>query len=370
MDAAPSKRGRPDEPSDGDEDAGESVIGLDVGGQLFYTHKSTLTAGSAYFAARFGGTFSAGESYEDERGRTVYFVDADAKTFEHILTYLRRGIASWPDEADEPKFHDRLVAEAEYFGVEAMLDKLQVLASIAPNASGKGILYWLGTSRHKGEYQNPYEMNEFRVAPIPNVPLHENYNVSAFFEYRPPCEDSGGDPVILDAVCDMLSCDLQNGGSRQFNFVDVAVKPTHYSLRYGSCSGMSDWNFEASVDGNSWDTLHEARKDRHLLCPCHDESSELYQVLGVNDADDADGAEVVSFAERHHRHIWAVNSSRYYEYFRFVGLTREQLNALYGNDVDGRATLGADGRILFSYCVHGVGFELYGDVKSVRTLNG
>ena len=67
MDAtASSKRKRPDEPCANDEERGDSVIGLDVGGQLFYTHKSTLTAGSAYFAARFGGTFSAGESYEDD----------------------------------------------------------------------------------------------------------------------------------------------------------------------------------------------------------------------------------------------------------------------------------------------------------------
>ena len=59
----------PDEDDGRDDDSGDSVIGLDVGGQLFYTHKSTLTAGSAYFAARFGGTFSAGEYCEDERGK-------------------------------------------------------------------------------------------------------------------------------------------------------------------------------------------------------------------------------------------------------------------------------------------------------------
>ena len=58
----------PDEDDGRDNDSGDSVIGLDVGGQLFYTHKSTLTAGSAYFAARFGGAFSAGPSRKDEHG--------------------------------------------------------------------------------------------------------------------------------------------------------------------------------------------------------------------------------------------------------------------------------------------------------------
>ena len=47
----------------------------------------------------------------------VYFVDASANTFEHVLAYLRRGVASWPDLADDPKFYQRLVAGAEYFGL-------------------------------------------------------------------------------------------------------------------------------------------------------------------------------------------------------------------------------------------------------------
>ena len=58
----------PGEDDGRNDDSGDSVIGLDVGGQLFYTHKSTLTAGSAYFAARFGGAFSAGPSRKDEHG--------------------------------------------------------------------------------------------------------------------------------------------------------------------------------------------------------------------------------------------------------------------------------------------------------------
>ena len=254
------------EPSTDDEDWSDSVIGLDVGGQIFYTHKSTLTAGSAYFAARFGGAFSAGESYEDERGRNVYFVDANGDLFVHILDYLRRGVPSW--SRDDHVLVARLASEAEYFGMETMLDELQVLASIAPNFPGKGILYWLGTSMHKKEYQNPYKMNEIRVETIflhslqQSRPVHMN-KVADFFQYRPSCEESNG-PRALESSCCMLWCHLDNGVSRQFNFGDVMVKPSHYSLRYAACHGMSDWNFEASVDGVSWDVLHKARKDRHL----------------------------------------------------------------------------------------------------------
>ena len=293
--ASSTKRKRSDEPSGADDenDSSDSIIGLDVGGQLFYTHKSTLTAGSAYFAARFGGAFSAGSSYEDERGRKVYFVDADHDTFRCILTYLRRGTASWPDLADDPKFYQRLVAEAEYFGLESMLAELQGSARIAPNVSGKGILYWLGTSAHKETYQNPYKIDKVRVEPVSSQTFdHETMNsdLSDFFEYRPICDKS------LENRCGMLWSTTENGDSRQFNFVDFLVKPTHYSLRYGQCYGMSDWNFEASVDGVSWDILHEARKDRHLLRPS---SKELESVPT------GDIAGFVSIAEERHRHLRA-----------------------------------------------------------------
>lgn len=166
--AATSKRKRSDEPDADIEDGGDSVIGLDVGGQLFYTHKSTLTAGSTYFAARFGGSFSAGTCREDVNGRRVYFVDASGKLFEHLLDFLRRGIPTWPK--NDKILRERLVAEAEYFGVEAMLKELRptISANIAPNAAGKGIFYWLGTSGLQERYQNPYDNNHIKVGALPD----------------------------------------------------------------------------------------------------------------------------------------------------------------------------------------------------------
>jgi len=240
-----------------------------------------------------------------------------------------------------------------------MLYELRDLASIEPNCSGKGILYWLGTNKGEEDYTNPYARDKIRVEPIskPGNPSLKsrgvNSNVSDFFEYRPRCSPS------LRNGCAMLWCSLKRGESRHFNFVDVAVKPTHYSLRYGACFGMSDWNFEASVDGNSWDILHEARKDRHLLQPSLDEISQMQNVHNVD--------ELVSIAEENHRHTWKVDASSYYKYFRFAGLTTEQYETLYEGDVE--RTFGPDGRIFRSPCLHGVGFELYGDVKAVKTTS-
>ena len=337
----------PDEDDGRDNDSGDSVIGLDVGGQLFYTHKSTLTAGSAYFAARFGGTFSAGSTRKDEHGQNIYFVDADAKLFEHILAYLRRGIPSWPK--DDRVLVERLVGEAEYFGVEDMYDKLLGRATIVPNEAGKGILYWLGTRKGVDDYDNPYKRGDIRVELI--SVLEPEDDVADFFEYRPSCRGNG----LISNECTLLLCGIYYEGPRHFSFVDTRVKPTHYSLRYGTCHGMSDWNFEASVDGVSWDILHEARKDRHLLKPSKEEYKQIV---------DADDDELVSIAEECHRHTWEVDASSYYKHFRFVILTRGQRESLYGRNVDGPGVLGPDGRILFSECLHGVGLELYGDVES------
>lgn len=317
--------------------------GLDVGGRLFYTHKSTLTAGSTYFAARFGGSFSAGACRKDEHGRNVYFVDADDKLFEHILAYLRRGIPSWPDSSDDPKLHRRLVAEAEYFGAKAMLVELHNLASIAPNASGKGVLYWLGTGGFKENYENPYKNNLIEVEPPPDevslgIKQSMTRQISDFFQYRPPCDSGPRND------CGMLFCILKNGSSRYFNFAAVVVKPTHYSLRYGQCYGMSDWNFEASSDGANWDVLHKARKERHLLKPSNEE---LYELPEVEDAD------VITIVENRHRKTWEVNTPLFYKYFRFASVYRDELRSMYGEAIEGE-TLGEDGRPPFPIAFMGL----------------
>ena len=74
------------------------------------------------------------------------------------------------------------------------------------------------------------------------------------------------DGVICD--CGLLWCDgAANGDGLVIELTTIAVRPTHYSLPYGDCGGMMNWNFEASVDGNNWETLHKARNDLHLTFP-------------------------------------------------------------------------------------------------------
>ena len=171
-----------------------------------------------------------------------------------------------------------------------------------------------------------------------------------FFGYRPPCHNG------LKNLSFTLHCSFGGGGSRTLRFANVIIRPSHYSLRYGQCYGMSDWNFEASEDGDNWVILHKARKERHLLKP----SSEEFHEIAAADDDD-----FVAIVEDRYRQTWEVSSPLFYKYFRFKSIGVNELRSMYGEATAGE-TLGEDGRILFSGCLHGVGFELYGDVKDAK----
>ena len=356
-----------------DENDDDSIIGIDCGGQVFFTHKSTLTAGSTYFAARFGGSFNAGACRKDEYGRDVYFVDADPDTFRCILSYLRRGLVSWPDWADDPRFHQRLVAEAEYFGLDAaVVEKLKCVASIKYDPvkeDGKGIFYWLGTKYGKGKYENPYDLDEVSFSgylkhPSTDMDLHKR----KFIQFRPKCDGLYKSYCINDGVnCDsrLLWCHgAANGDTLVIQLMAIAVRPTHYSLRFGDCGGMQDWNFEASVDGKNWETLHKARNDPHLTFPIEKwdvveksikEFERGYMEEKKRGQEKVTHEQFLSmkvdiftgFAEENLRHTWGLChlASSFYRFFRIVGP---------GSEISPHG------------CLHGVGFELYGDVQALR----
>ena len=354
--AASAKRQRVDTTNGSDEDGGDSIVGIDCGGKVFFTHKSTLIAGSAYFAARFGGSFSAGACRKDEYGRDVYFVDADSDTFQCILSYLRRGIVSWPKWADDPAFHKRLVAEAEYFGLDtAVMDKLKCVASIKydPNKKdGKGIFYWLGTRYGKAKYENPYDIDKVSFSGYNEQPHSYNdidVHKRKFIQFRPKCDVRDG----IDCSCRLLWCSgAKNGDELIIKLTTIAVRPTHYSLRYAECSGMSDWNFEASFDGKKWDLLHEARDDPHIMKPTDKESAlRIIEALATGDENESVVERCTGYAEKKLRHTWEVKSSpsSFYRFFRIIGPGEVEVLVGSGNT-----------------CLHGVGFELYGDVQALH----
>ena len=140
--------------------------------------------------------------------------------------------------------------------------------------------------------------------------------------------------VFTEAYGAMMGC---GACSRYFNQDDyearslvislrdnVAVCPTHYSIQHGGCSGMSGyWNFDASVDGESWVTIHKARDCTSGRCFANsDDEIEEYMMI-LDEARKQVGKKnrkeaVCEYMEQNHRYTFKVdNSGDFYTHFRF-----------------------------------------------------
>jgi BTB/POZ domain-containing protein KCTD9 len=90
-----------------------SLITLQVGEQRFVTTSETLQE-SAFFSTLLSGR------WDNTQADGSYFIDADARIFDHVLRYLRRGVL--PVFYDNAKGHDHalylaLLEEAKYFQI-------------------------------------------------------------------------------------------------------------------------------------------------------------------------------------------------------------------------------------------------------------
>ncbi len=104
---------------------GDLVL-LDVGGRLFKTTRSTLSASAAtdpgsVLAVMFGPPGSTGAALGPARrdpSTGAYFLDRDPDVFEVVLRYLRTGALHLPTEASSSWVDlDCMVREAEFFGL-------------------------------------------------------------------------------------------------------------------------------------------------------------------------------------------------------------------------------------------------------------
>lgn len=139
---------------------------------------------------------------------------------------------------------------------------------------------------------------------------------------------------------------------------DAIVRPTAYSLRYGTCHGARDWNLEASLTGTDWEVLHEARGDSHLMPPPRIESLDLSIQEIVESARDAQDNDItveeadevlLAYVEKNHRHTWDIQSNQFFRYFRIIGpgIPFAELDPRHGG------------------CIHVVGLEIFGNVQEV-----
>ena len=94
-----------------------SYVGLNVGGKIYRTSRTTLTGEpDSFFALLLSGRFP---SEKDEQGN--YLIDCDGEIFRHILNYMRYGKLVLPDGFNE---HGLLKCQADFFQLEGL--KLEI----------------------------------------------------------------------------------------------------------------------------------------------------------------------------------------------------------------------------------------------------
>lgn len=124
-------------------------------------YRSTLRG---YLGARFGGEFVPGG--EMKRGdKTVFFIPRDGFQFlEYILPFIRGDEFLLREFSVNKRMWRRLCSDATFYCLDALKEKLHVTYSVAPNPSGRGILYWLGTRKGNiSTANNPLAVDQVSV---------------------------------------------------------------------------------------------------------------------------------------------------------------------------------------------------------------
>lgn len=357
--------------SDGGEESQDPVIGLEVSGRRFYCHLTTLTnASGSMLAARFGSTgLAPGDLMtRDELRRPIYFIDRDPQLFEYILTFLRSNSLPWQLRpfSQAPQIWRGLRREAAFYGLHALSELLQCTKRCEPLYTGdkKGVLYWLGCRKgHSDSYQNPCAIGAIRVTSSEEgVPVGNRrgpYGLTQrdkdnFVENNPTARVTSDGSGFEGPISHVLCCGMNTGkpdqGWGMVELCDAMLCPTHYSLWYSFCCGTKAWNFSASVDGTAWDYLHQPRDEKALMHPSKGEQAWLKDRAGEGSLSIDDKQAVAQTLLGRHSKTWKLDPqpTKYYRFFRISGVGDKE-----------RKKHGIPGG---HECVHGCGFELYGDV--------
>nr|XP_054766799.1 BTB/POZ domain-containing protein KCTD19-like [Lytechinus pictus] len=103
-------------------------VGLNVGGKIYQTSRSTLSKYPDSFLARL--LYSPMQSATDDHGN--YRIDQDGEVFRHVLNFLRHGQLMLPDDF---KDFDLLKCQADFFGLESLKSSINIEIS-------DGLLYF------------------------------------------------------------------------------------------------------------------------------------------------------------------------------------------------------------------------------------
>mmetsp|Transcript_13411 Transcript_13411/g.22461 ORF Transcript_13411/g.22461 Transcript_13411/m.22461 type:complete len:224 (-) Transcript_13411:206-877(-) len=96
------------------------IIELDVGGKIFRTTKSTLCSTDSFFSRML-----SGDTWGEGITKGPIFIDRDHTVFAGILSFLRSGRLVVSDIEDDDTYLEKLLIEADYYGLENLVDDLQ-----------------------------------------------------------------------------------------------------------------------------------------------------------------------------------------------------------------------------------------------------
>ena len=360
-------------------------ITIDVGGTLFKTSRSTLSA-CAYFARALSDDWSSNNNHQ-EQDEPILFLDRDEAQFRWVLSFLRSGNLPLlpPFAADKGRWR-ALRQEAEFLGCDSLVSYLGITERLRfeHTRDSNGILYWLGCERGQKTYKNPAVLGQVRLDCSKNPTRRtaagnlerqfDPYDICCFNpsddELFPLVEHDPGHTFKLSthptqgsscvvscthaldsgSWCEVATPDPTSQLWVQLDLVSLSLSPTHYSLADagGQCCSahpLKDLDLLGSVDGQDWEILHSVRDDFVKRMT----ELELEGVARVmEDCDQKTGdllhAPIAARLSQTLHKTWAITAppNRFYRYFR---LTVPPL---------------ADDPNYESF--HVAGFELYGDV--------
>eukprot|EP00977_Amphora_coffeiformis_P004350 scaffold923_cov171-Amphora_coffeaeformis.AAC.8 len=300
----------------------------------------------------------------------VYFVERDGELFRYVYAFIVTGCVllppSLPPFGDSPQLWRALRAEAEFLGLDRLLQLLQTTFTCSQDTHGdRGVLYWLGTNKGQQplDYQNPLTTRVIDIqcwldtVALPADPDAMERKVSKardrFVQYRVPCDDifadrsssstttSSATAVVGYALSVSYASLAGLGGFFKYHVVkpvlmdlkSIRLRPTCFSLRSSGTGGEHreiHWQLEGSIDADSWQCLYSTVKNNGGTSPYLREISldvkrsflkTFREQRRVNYVELA-----TEYVEAHHRHYWRIDPvpDAYFRYLRFVGTGGQQ----------------------------------------------
>lgn len=101
-------------------DEASEILPLNIGGTVFITTRSILTAASTYWRRRLSGEMDPGYTADG-----ALFVDRSGKLFAHVLEYMRN-LDEWCPPVDSKLLLD-LVTEAQFYGIDRLIANIKAV---------------------------------------------------------------------------------------------------------------------------------------------------------------------------------------------------------------------------------------------------